>query len=397
MKILKSIIVILFFSQSLFAQHNSEGGIKFFQGSWNDAVKESAKTHKMIFVDAYASWCGPCKWMVANVFSNAAVASYYNQNFINFQIDMEKGEGPALSKKWDILAYPTFLFISDDSIINHKAVGSMDTTAFINTGKTALNSSGNLLAFSTRFNSGERTPELLKEYALALKVAYDHKSSEVADLYFNLLDKQQWQSKENLALLNKFLPEVSTPVYQFFYTNKNQLLSSLGEGAFMPFLADAALGTMDAGYHSNDELKIMDGIACLKNLAMQPQLNEGALLQINFYKKNKNFNEYKKLSVDYARIYFSNDANSLNNLAWGYFENLTEQVDLIQASKWASNSVQLEDAYYNNDTYANLLFASGQFALAKTVAEHAISLAEKNNEDSSSTEELLVKINEKLK
>lgn len=379
------------------AQH-STNGIQFFSGTWADVLKESARTHKTIFVDAYASWCGPCKWMAANVFTNNSVAAYYNKTFINYQIDMEKGEGPGLSKSWNITAYPSFMFINSENVIQHKVVGSMDTTKFIAVGTAALDTKNNLHANQLKFYAGDRSAELLKMYASQLSDAYDDSAAIVANIYFNTLNKQQWQTPENLELLNKFLPEVSTPVYQYFYVNRNDLIATLGEGKFLPFLANAAVQTMQNGYHQNDEVKIMDGFTCLKNLEMEDELIAGANIELNFYKKNKNWDEYKKLAVQFASTYFAKDANSLNNLAWSYFETFSySNIDLIQAMKWANFSVAIEDKYYNNDTYANLLFALGKYSEAKTVAEHAIALANAYNEDGSATEELLQKINDKLK
>jgi uncharacterized protein YyaL (SSP411 family) len=59
---------------------------------------KAKKENKLIFVDAYASWCGPCKLMVKNIFPLKTVGDYYNSHFINAKIDMEKGEGIELAK-----------------------------------------------------------------------------------------------------------------------------------------------------------------------------------------------------------------------------------------------------------------------------------------------------------
>ena len=74
-------------------------GIVFYNGTLADATSEAKKDNKMIFVDCYAEWCYPCKWMADNVFTDTVVASFYNKNFVSIKLDGEKGEGIDFAKK----------------------------------------------------------------------------------------------------------------------------------------------------------------------------------------------------------------------------------------------------------------------------------------------------------
>lgn len=87
-------------------------GIQFIESNWKKALEEAQKQHKLIFLDAYASWCGPCKLLKRNTFPDKNAGSFFNENFISVAIDMEKGDGPALSEKFKVDAYPT-LIIAD--------------------------------------------------------------------------------------------------------------------------------------------------------------------------------------------------------------------------------------------------------------------------------------------
>ncbi|GAH00631.1 unnamed protein product, partial [marine sediment metagenome] len=68
-------------------------GINFNVHSFEEAIKTAKAENKLIFVDAYTTWCGPCKWMSKNVFTEGKVGDYFNESFVNVKIDMEKGEG----------------------------------------------------------------------------------------------------------------------------------------------------------------------------------------------------------------------------------------------------------------------------------------------------------------
>jgi len=108
-------IFLLFSTLSVFAQ-----GIEFEHTSWSEAVKKAKAENKLIFVDVYTSWCGPCKVMATQVFTRSEIGATYNRGFVNVKIDAEKGEGIALAKKYEVKSYPTYLFINpaDESLFD---------------------------------------------------------------------------------------------------------------------------------------------------------------------------------------------------------------------------------------------------------------------------------------
>src|SRR5690606_20628184 len=108
------------------------GQIDFRDGSWEELLKMAQMEDKPVFVDAYAVWCGPCKRMASEVFTQESVGDFFNKNFINAKIDMEKGEGPTIGSKYGVTAYPTLLFISPEGELMHKAIGYQTADRLIN-------------------------------------------------------------------------------------------------------------------------------------------------------------------------------------------------------------------------------------------------------------------------
>ncbi len=88
----------------------AQPGIAFFEGTWSEVVAEAKSHNKYIFLDAYAEWCSPCKWMEKNIFTKESVGKFYNEKFISYRMDMEKGDGIELYKTYNLTGYPSYLF-----------------------------------------------------------------------------------------------------------------------------------------------------------------------------------------------------------------------------------------------------------------------------------------------
>jgi thiol-disulfide isomerase/thioredoxin len=134
MKKLIALLPAFLFSIAIYA---TEGMIFLSNLSWEQIKAKAARENKMIFFDAYTTWCGPCKYLEESVYTDAAVAAYFNANFINVKFDMEEGEGIELSEEFGITSYPTLLFFSPDGSPVHIFIGALNAKEFIDLGKEA--------------------------------------------------------------------------------------------------------------------------------------------------------------------------------------------------------------------------------------------------------------------
>ena len=106
-------------------------GIVFEEGRLADILAKAKSENKLVFVDCYTSWCGPCRSLATNVFTRDDVGKCYNDRCVNIKIDMEKGEGPSLAEKYGVSAFPTMLFLDHEGNVLDRIIGYKDADALI--------------------------------------------------------------------------------------------------------------------------------------------------------------------------------------------------------------------------------------------------------------------------
>jgi thioredoxin 1 len=113
-------------------------GITFFTGTFKEALTKAKAEHKNVFMDAYTTWCGPCKMMKQNTFPDPLVGKIFNKKFVSIAIDMEAGEGIELAQKYQVQGYPTLLFLDSDGNILKNELGYRDATGLIALGNEVV-------------------------------------------------------------------------------------------------------------------------------------------------------------------------------------------------------------------------------------------------------------------
>jgi thioredoxin 1 len=103
------------------AKRNNQ--IVFFTGSLKEAIIKAKKEGKMVFIDSYTNWCGPCKHLKNNIFPDENFSKYINENFVPMAVNIEKGEGPQIRRRYPHGTFPTMLFIKNDGSLKNKFVG----------------------------------------------------------------------------------------------------------------------------------------------------------------------------------------------------------------------------------------------------------------------------------
>lgn len=401
---MKKIAITLFaavITVSAFAQtETASTGIQFETGTWAEILAKAKQQNKYVFVDAFTTWCGPCKWMEKNVFPTAEAGAHFNKNFVNAKMDMEKGEGIELAKKYGIQVYPTYLFVDGNGELIHRFVGSMQTSMFIEASSSAFDPDKQYGTLVRKFNNGERDPEFLFKAATAAQVAYDvEKGRELANAYLktqtNLLEEK------NLRFINQFTTSTNDPYYEFMRKNASAFETLLGKDRYAEKMYSVAYQSSlkEVGVKRDAPKEQIPQYIKTADAYFQKVLPEQApkllnAFALNVYRTTKDWDSYAKQAISYYDKNASATSVELNSVAWAFYENIDNPEYLKKALAWGLQSVKLAEAYANTDTVAALYSKLGDKKNAKVYAEKAIALGKASGQDVSSTEKLLQEVSQ---
>ncbi|HHG86316.1 MAG TPA: DUF255 domain-containing protein [Bacteroidetes bacterium] len=317
--------VFLFLFQWSLAQ---EGGIEFFHGTMQEAKQKAAESGKLIFLDAYATWCGPCKWMAKYSFTDPQVASFYNENFINVKMDMERGEGPNLARRLGIRAYPTIFFLQPTGEVALKSTGAKDAYGLLDLAKGALKRAPERIEPADKglgsdpLEAAEPAPEAVPDFTTMKGVE---------------------------AALNTAMEQHDQAGYQA-----------------------ASLALLELDYTETAFLYLE--------------------VQRAWADEHNDPGGFAEKVVSFMKTQPGDDADLLNTAAWHFSEIVEDREMLKQAAEWAAQSIQMVPSYYNHDTFSLLRYRLGDTAGAVDYAKRAIELARISDIDYSTTEKALAEM-----
>ena len=194
-RFLYSTITLVILCLSSCSQVDTPEGIDFFHGTFEQALEKAGEEDKLVFVDIYTTWCGPCKVMSQTVFPDHEVGAYFNSRFISFKLDAEDVsiDGPRIANRYDIAAYPTLLFLNADGTEIGRGVAGYDIEGFLGLAQNVLSEQSantELMAeLSARYEDGDREKNFVQDYLYSASLVMA--TSYGSDSYYPLVQAME--------------------------------------------------------------------------------------------------------------------------------------------------------------------------------------------------------------
>ena len=292
------------------------------EGTTLEQASERAKAeNKLIFLDCFTQWCGPCKMMSKTIFPTEQVGEYMNPRFVCVKMDMETEYGAALAKKLQVQAYPTFVFFNSYGQEIGRFLGACKADEFIAKVKEA-STDNSASALADRWKAGDRDPKFLMNYLATLTAAY--KADDADQVAEALLDGKETSFAADSTLRTVFMRNINNPFAKAFVStvkDPSQLAAQVGQGVVDMKIANVlqnynrGMVVEKDGSYTIDQKRFDDFKALLADMKVANADHYTLSSLITLAEKQGNLDDYLK----YVKEYLANpslDADDMQLAKW---------------------------------------------------------------------------------
>jgi thioredoxin-related protein len=362
-------------------------GVNFINADWKEILKTAKEKNKYIYVDCFTDWCGWCKVMDKQTFTDKTVGNFMNTNFIAVRYDMEKDFGLKLAMKYRVNVYPSSLIFNPDGKLVYVLHGFQKPADFLITLKKSLDKA-NQLDLKGVSDSLDLPYPTFYNYSF---MKGDDRSWPVPDKVGRYLNKEtDIFSEVNWCLIYRFsLPKIWE---DFFLLNINKFKDLYGEPDVNDKINSIIFDHFQEAVKDTDESKLNT----VKDLIDKYQAEKADEIkmyyELMFYEQTKGWDKFCKKLEEYINKNDYKNTGLINEYCWKIYQCVDNPDYIKKAAGWMKNVTAKDPVYANLDTYAALLYKDKQYKEAELYAKKAITAGKKTKDDIKGTEQLLEKI-----
>lgn len=364
--------------------------------TYKTALEKSKTEGKPIFIMLYADWCPHCNLMKKEVFSDAKVLDFLNQNYICLWKNIEKEEGTALKNKFRTTSLPAFLFVDSNETLLYALKGEMKSPEFLAEANYALNPKFQLPYLEKEFMNDPGNSIKFFTYLNTLKKGKDRAELSIpTHIYLKTQSDSQLATETNWRVIANGVTDIKSREFQYVLNHQKE------------FAAVASQNRVDRKIESivNELLRpLVDNLDTI-NYYKQREIAKSIRLQktdslvfkfdLTLAERTEKWNFYKKVTLEDTQNLVWNDASFLKDIGQTYFKHITDTDSLKKSILWVKHSLELNDSYDGNLLVAKLYNKIKDKKSALKYAKDAKAIAKQMDWSSKDVDALLTEINTK--
>ncbi len=286
--------IVLFIAITCISLGSNAQGIEFFKGTFEEAKLEATKQNKPLFVDVYASWCGPCKMLSKLVFTKKEVGDYFNKSFINFKLQTdEKGtNNKDIASKYDVVSYPTLMWLDGNGKVMHISTGYKTVNALIAEAHIVFDKDKRIGSAVTKWNKGDRSlHNAINYFKINKNSKYEFEE------FFNNLSEKEKLDNSVFKLLIKLRNKLKTDgeAFKFIVKNREKYITSTNSYELKMVIDRPILNELIENQGTND---LESTIKKYKDLEYSQLDYFVKKAELKYYIKKSDFAAFRKSAIE---------------------------------------------------------------------------------------------------
>lgn len=385
------------------------------QSSWAEIKSQAAKEGKYIFVDAFATWCMPCKVMDKTVYPNDSITGLLQKKFVAVKVQMDKTEqDPAYVKSWyndvevlrkmyGINAYPTILIFTPEGKIVFNEANSYSVKSLYRIMEYATNPETATMYAALQEYKRNEYGEAVKLFSQKLdSLAFfasrivkdrglaDSIASEYKDNLIRAGSIEELTNARNMEFIKSFSHLITSADYYFklCYNSPDKADSVAGSKGWAKFVVTGTIKKEEL----KDKITSDPSAAAWKRFARNIHRKYNKIdaqklvldYQIYYYQSKSNWVEWAHYEniwfdkyLDYSDPLYSGYLNDWG--AWTAFLRCNDKNVLKEGLKWIDMLISHEKSdtaikyiFAERDTKASLLYKIGEYEEAIRCEKEAL-------------------------
>ncbi|MFD2034643.1 thioredoxin family protein [Belliella marina] len=359
------------------------------------ATELASAQNKLLFIDFYTTWCAPCEQLDKLVFQNDSIKQILAKDFILLKYDAENDTIFHLSKKHHVSSYPTAIVLNRKGYVVNRKYGfpgnDFETLSemvldFTDQSIDLNNENKYLKGYSNTIDE-TKYPKFYIDYVNRTNTK--PKTSDIVDF---INSKQNFFNEEDFTTLFYFGHNAPSNIGDIILENKQKYFDLYGEQdveILLWFLTSAKF--KEAISENNDE-KYDNAVAFTKRALSQGWVDD--ILpsrEIDRLKAQNKWGDVFKLYEE-RKNKGDIDEGEINYVCWDVYKNCDDQQVIAKCIEWMEEVTDKNPEFTYLNTYAFLLYKSGNKKETKEAAEKALEAAKQEGGNAKTLEELMKKL-----